>query len=67
MKSANDNIKNELGESCCYSISDKYWSMDPQGIAWEGFHTLDTIPTFNGKQEQASEKSACCAPKNNCC
>src|SRR5271169_4694721 len=21
--------------SCCYAKSDKYWTMDPQGIAWE--------------------------------
>src|SRR5882672_1484423 len=28
--------------SCCYAKSDKYWTLDPQGIAWESFHTLDS-------------------------
>ena len=30
--------------SCCYARSDKHWVTDPQGIAWEHFHTLDNIP-----------------------
>src|SRR5215467_10413366 len=29
---------------CCYARSDKYWTTDPQGVAWETFHTLDSIP-----------------------
>jgi catechol 2,3-dioxygenase-like lactoylglutathione lyase family enzyme len=32
--------------ACCYARSDKYWIEDPQGIAWETFHTLDSIPVF---------------------
>jgi catechol 2,3-dioxygenase-like lactoylglutathione lyase family enzyme len=38
--------------ACCYARSDKYWSVDPEGIAWEAFHTLDSIPTFNEGQEK---------------
>ena len=30
----------QKGVSCCYARSDKYWTIDPQGIAWESFHTL---------------------------
>lgn len=30
--------------SCCYARSDKHWITDPQGIAWEHFHTLRGIP-----------------------
>ena len=51
--------------TCCYARSDKYWVTDPQGVAWEQFHTLGNIPTFNtgnSGQEQASPQS-CCAPK----
>ena len=51
--------------ACCYAKSDKYWIDDPQGIAWETFHTLDQIPVF-GADTQRAEKgagdSACCAP-----
>ena len=49
--------------SCCYAKSDKYWTVDPQGIAWESFHTLDSVPMY-GEQTRpaAAEKTACCAP-----
>lgn len=49
--------------TCCYARSDKYWVTDPQGVAWEQFHTLGNIPTFNdgnSHQKQASS-TACCA------
>ena len=32
--------------ACCYARSDKYWTTDPQGIPWETFHTLDSIPVY---------------------
>jgi Glyoxalase/Bleomycin resistance protein/Dioxygenase superfamily len=49
--------------SCCYARSDKHWVTDPQGIAWEHFHTLGDIPVFGeGKVSTAGEASACCAP-----
>ena len=32
--------------TCCYARSDKHWVTDPQGIAWEQFHTLGSIPMF---------------------
>jgi len=49
--------------SCCYARTDQYWVADPQGIAWEQFHTLDSIPVF-GERTRASESqsAACCAP-----
>jgi catechol 2,3-dioxygenase-like lactoylglutathione lyase family enzyme len=50
--------------ACCYAQSDKYWSVDPQGIAWEAFHSLNTIPMF-GEDEviQLEPASTCCKPK----
>ena len=32
--------------TCCYARSEKHWITDPQGIAWEHFHTLGNIPVF---------------------
>jgi catechol 2,3-dioxygenase-like lactoylglutathione lyase family enzyme len=52
-------VVEQTGTACCYARSDKYWIQDPQGIAWESFHTLDEIPTFN---EEAGGESACCTP-----
>lgn len=55
--------------ACCYARSDKYWTQDPQGIAWESFHSLESIPTFNGGDAKPAG-SGCCIPgigSNNCC
>ena len=50
----------QKGASCCYARSDKYWTVDPQGVAWESFHTLGTVPTFG--EDRVKTESACCAP-----
>ena len=55
----------QKGASCCYAKSDKYWTIDPQGVAWESFHTLDSIPLFGSdtrnKAEPVKAAGACCA------
>ena len=53
----------DVGETtCCYARSDKYWVTDPQGIAWEQFHTLGNIPTFSEAKPTGQEAaSGCCA------
>ena len=33
--------------TCCYARSEKHWITDPQGVAWEHFHTLGNIPVFS--------------------
>jgi lactoylglutathione lyase len=48
--------------ACCYARSNKYWVTDPTGIAWETFHTLGSVPTFN-EEAGASAEAACCAPR----
>ena len=49
--------------TCCYASSEKHWITDPQGVAWEHFHTLGDIPVFTQrKAAPAAEASACCAP-----
>lgn len=53
----------QKGASCCYAKSDKYWTLDPQGIAWESFHTLDSIPVYGADSAPESKPAAaCCAP-----
>jgi catechol 2,3-dioxygenase-like lactoylglutathione lyase family enzyme len=59
--------------SCCYAKSDKYWVTDPQGLAWEHFHTLGNIPVFKEASDKTgpASDSACCAAsspsKSSCC
>lgn len=51
----------QTGTVCCYAQSDKYWSVDPQGVPWEAFHTLADAPTYgNGNAQQSA--GSCCAP-----
>lgn len=52
-------VVEQKGTACCYAESDKYWTLDPAGIAWESFHTLGRVPVYG---EKAAEGSACCAP-----
>ena len=53
--------RDEAGANCCYAKSDKYWVQDPQGVAWETFHTLGSIPVFGEHSE--STASGCCVPE----
>jgi hypothetical protein len=50
--------------TCCYARSEKHWVTDPQGVAWEHFHTLADIPVFNEAAVQAPTGSAGCAPND---
>jgi catechol 2,3-dioxygenase-like lactoylglutathione lyase family enzyme len=50
----------QASEVCCYARSDKYWITDPQGVAWETFHTLESIPVYG--EAKASNGKACCVP-----
>ncbi|HEY0295668.1 MAG TPA: ArsI/CadI family heavy metal resistance metalloenzyme [Bordetella sp.] len=57
-------ILDEGETTCCYARSDKHWVTDPQGIAWEHFHTLENMPRFNEAAAPAAA-AACCAPAAN--
>jgi catechol 2,3-dioxygenase-like lactoylglutathione lyase family enzyme len=50
--------------ACCYAKSNKYWVEDPQGIAWEAWHTLAEIPVYGAGTRPAGDgkEVACCAP-----
>ena len=60
-ESADMALLDEGETTCCYARSEKHWVTDPQGIAWEHFHTLDSIPVFSEGPQHAST-TACCAP-----
>jgi len=53
----------QKGASCCYAKSDKYWTIDPSGVAWESFHTLGSVPVFGeDRARTADREAACCTP-----
>ena len=70
----------DQGETaCCYAKSEKHWTVDPQGLAWEHFHTMSEVHEFGADsvsqtgvgcravkpsvQDNEQAKSACCIPK----
>ena len=61
LQAADAGVLEEKDVSCCYARSDKYWTTDPAGIPWESFHSLGTVPFYNGDTKEAA-KGTCCAP-----
>jgi len=65
---ADQPVLEQPGAACCYAESSKHWVQDPQGVAWETFHTLASIPVF-GRDTRSSlgripvQAASCCAPK----
>jgi catechol 2,3-dioxygenase-like lactoylglutathione lyase family enzyme len=66
LKRADRDLVSESGITCCYAKGDKYWVTDPQGVAWEVFHTLEDAPVYGEHRSIANlhvpEKPACCTP-----
>jgi len=67
LSQADQPVVDQPDAACCYSASNKHWVQDPQGIAWETFHTLSDIPMF-GRDTRTDVRSipikaaACCVP-----
>lgn len=66
-KKAEHTFSEQKGASCCYAHSNKHWSFDPSGVAWESFHTIGNLTIFGSDttNEDANEGGACCIPINN--
>lgn len=59
------NLLDEGETACCYANSEKHWTIDPQGLAWENFLTLSDALTFGEDNIPVPEaNSACCVPVN---
>src|SRR5215468_7299363 len=66
VEQAEIDAQEQVGAECCYVKSDKYWVTDPQGLAWETFRSLESIPLYGTDIRQravpAKSGEACCAP-----
>ena len=64
LAAADARLTEEADTHCCYAVSDKYWVTDPQGIAWETYRTLGSIPVFGEAAAAADDqgRSGCCTP-----
>lgn len=68
LDAAGQTLFSQEATTCCYARSDKHWVTDPQGLAWEAFHTLGSAPTFGSSRDAImkgvmTKEDACCAPQ----
>lgn len=57
LEAAGRRTERQTDAACCYASSDKSWVNDPQGVAWETFHTKDEITIYGADR----------APREQCC
>jgi hypothetical protein len=55
-------VHTQTGTTCCYAKSDKAWTVDPQGVAWETFRTLEAAPMYGESHEPMQQSAPCCTP-----
>src|SRR5450755_4284721 len=70
LQKADTAVVAEKGAHCCYARSDKYWVTDPQGIAWESFRSLGSIPLFGDAEPVSADQPASCGSgtaASSCC
>jgi len=61
LAAAGQAMLSQKATTCCYAQSDKHWVTDPQGLAWETFHTLGSAAVFGSSRDTIEKESACCA------
>ena len=58
LKAAGERHVDQADANCCYARGDKTWVFDPEGVAWETFHTTGAI-THYGEDLGPETGSAC--------
>jgi len=59
---AGEAVFNEGATTCCYAQSEKHWTVDPSGLAWEHYQTMGQIESFGLPKSSGAEEGACCVP-----
>ena len=66
LREAGGNVIEQGQTSCCYAKSEKSWTDDPSGIAWETFLTTGDSTDYgdgSGEREvRIAHAKPCCAP-----
>jgi hypothetical protein len=66
MSAANISTHSDGETTCCYAKSEKSWVEDPNGIAWEAYHTMEDAQIYSGSDavaHNAVNEAACCTPE----
>lgn len=69
MSAANISTHSDGETTCCYARSEKSWVEDPDGIAWEAYHSMEDVQIFSAS-DAVEEVGACCireTPQAVCC
>lgn len=61
LAAAGDEVLDQGDTTCCYANSNKHWTIDPQGLAWEHFQTMSEALEFGGESAK-TESNTCCIP-----
>jgi hypothetical protein len=67
LKQADRPLLEEGVTTCCYAKSEKTWISDPQGVAWETFHTIGESTSYGGGSDGAAPESKDAAKSAACC
>lgn len=64
MSTANISTHSDGETTCCYAKSEKSWVEDPNGIAWEAYHTMEDAQIYSGSDAVSTvvDETACCTP-----
>jgi catechol 2,3-dioxygenase-like lactoylglutathione lyase family enzyme len=60
LKAGNLQVSEEGETLCCYAKSDKSWVLDPAGVPWEVYRTMEDAEIFSTHSGQTD--TACCEP-----
>lgn len=61
-QAADLSLIDEGATTCCYARSDKHWVVDPQGLPWEHFQTLGSIPVFREAEAAVAARAESAQP-----
>jgi catechol-2,3-dioxygenase len=70
MSQANISTHSDGETTCCYARSEKSWVEDPNGIAWEAYHTMADAQIYSSNDDAVEAVGACCTsatPQGACC
>lgn len=62
IEKANLGAFDEGETTCCYAKSDKTWVLDPAGMPWEAYQTMQDAEVFHGAPSEVEK-----APSRGCC
>lgn len=65
MSAANISTHSDGETTCCYAKSEKSWVEDPNGVAWEAYHTMEDAQIYSASDsaKESVDEGACCTPE----